>query len=360
MPYTNPFFSNTTGYEGEISLIDDMVREQIKMFGVDILYMPRYMVNLDRLLHEATKSVFEVGMSMPMYIKSFDGYDNSMEMLTKFGVRSSDELTFVVSRSEWGAYYAPFVKSYYNAKDGHPPEDLLNPLEGQTALRPKEGDLIYFPFDDSLFELKYVLFDQPFFQLGKGYIYELQCEKFEFSGETFSTGIDRLDEIQAARSYYRMTMDLEDGGSGSFKLMEEVTLYNVTDLTPPADPDATPFRLYNDSGFLEGVPTVRAKVMGYDEPKGRLKLGDFTNLNPEQQEPFTSLPAERGGEYPDEGFDVTRNNFDKVLIVGEGASWVSKDSWTTPQAFNDEEIIQEEFDQIKIVDVVDQSPFGFV
>ena len=92
MPYTNPFFSSTTGYTGEVALFDDLVREQIKMYGIDLLYMPRKMLNLDRLLHEATKNVFELAMPMPVYIKTYDGYDNGLEMLSKFGVRSSDEL----------------------------------------------------------------------------------------------------------------------------------------------------------------------------------------------------------------------------------------------------------------------------
>ncbi len=211
MPHTNTYFSTTSGYSGEQNLVDDLVREQIKIYGLDMLYMPRYMVNLDRLLHEATKSVFELAMPMPLFIKSFDGYDNSMEMLTKFGVRSSDELTLIMSRSEWLAYYAPFVKGYYNDKDEKPPEEELNPLTGQTARRPKEGDLIFNPFDESIFEIKYVMFDQPFFTLGKGYIYELQCEKFEYSGENFTTGIDKVDDVQDRRAYYELELDLQGG-----------------------------------------------------------------------------------------------------------------------------------------------------
>ena len=78
MTNTNPFFSTTTGYSGEVNLLDDLVREQIKMYGVDIMYMPRTLVNLDTLLHESSKSAFELAMPMPMYIKSFDGYDNGM------------------------------------------------------------------------------------------------------------------------------------------------------------------------------------------------------------------------------------------------------------------------------------------
>ena len=137
MPYTNPFFSNTTGVTGEITLLDDLCREQIKMFGVDLLYMPRKMLNLDRLLHEATKNAFEVALPMPMYIKNFDGYDNGMEMLSKFGVRSSDELTLQVSRSEFTTYYSPFLKAYYNANADRPATAELDHLEGETDARPQ-------------------------------------------------------------------------------------------------------------------------------------------------------------------------------------------------------------------------------
>ena len=366
MPSTSTFFSNTAGYDGEINLIDDLVREQIKLYGVDILYMPRWNVNLDRLLHESTKSVFELAMSIPMYIKSFDGYDNSMEMLTKFGVRSSDELTMVMSRSEWLAYYAPFVKAYYNGKDGHEATDILNPLEGQTAVRPKEGDLIYFPFDDSLFECKYVMFDRPFFQLGKGYIYELQLEKFEYSGETLETGITKVDQLQVRRAYYRMQFHLDEGGTNSYRLNEPVKIYNVTDLTPPEDPSQTPFALYNDAGFLNDVPVVDGRVMEFNKPKKRLIVGDLSNLNPEQQKNPIDYPIvggdEGGTEYPDGYYDVTENAFDKSLIVGQttGASWVSYKTTTAPEPFDDTDDLQEEFDQIKVLDVADESPFGFV
>ena len=82
MPTTNSFFSSTTGYTGEQSLVDSLVIEQIGMFGVDLLYMPRENINLDRLLHESTKDVFSIALSIPMYIKSFDGYDNSIEILS--------------------------------------------------------------------------------------------------------------------------------------------------------------------------------------------------------------------------------------------------------------------------------------
>ena len=111
MPTTNPFFNSVyPGQSSEQSLIDDLVIEQIAMYGLDVLYMPRKMLNLDKLLHESTKAAFEVALPIPMYLKSFTGYANGMEVLTKFGVRSSDEITLVMSRSQWTTYYKPFVK----------------------------------------------------------------------------------------------------------------------------------------------------------------------------------------------------------------------------------------------------------
>ena len=365
MTHTNPYLSLTNGYSGEQNLVDDLVREQIKFYGLDFIYMPRYMINLDDLLHEATKSVFALGMPMPLYIKSFDGYDNSMEMLTKFGVRASDELTLIMSRSEWLAYYAPFVKAYYNDKDGNPPADELNPLTGQTARRPKEGDLIYNPFDDSIFEIKYVQFDQPFFQLGKGYIFELQCEKFEFSGEEFSTGIDKVDDVEVRRAYYRLMLDLQPGGTGSFQFQEPVKMYNITSLDPINGPVTSVFEFYNDAGLLEEVEVVDATVMEYNAPRNHLILGELSNLDPDQQMTLVKNPIVggdyEGTSYPDDYYEAIVNPFDYVLIVGQtsGAEWVSNGGKAAPAPFNDAGTIQSEFDEIKILDLSDQNPFGF-
>ena len=144
MPYTSPFFSNTTGYSGEQSLLDDLVREQIKIYGLDIHYMPRKHLNLDKLLHEGSEVAFEYALPIPMYLKSFSGYQNGLEMLTKFGVRNSDEVTLVMSRSEFVAHYSPFLESYYSEieDDG---DGNLDKNIGHTSARPKEGDLNLLP-----------------------------------------------------------------------------------------------------------------------------------------------------------------------------------------------------------------------
>lgn len=376
MPTTNPFFNSTwPGDTQEQSLIDDLVIEQIAIYGMDILYMPRNMLNLDKLLHESSKAAFELAMPIPMYLKSFTGYANGMEVLTKFGVRSSDEITMVMSRSQWTTYYKPFVKAYHNQNKGAPIDETLDHLEGETATRPKEGDLIYFPFDDGIFEIKYVSFDTPFFQLGRGYVFELQCEKFEYSGETFDTGYNRVDDSMALPDYYRMEFSVEPDGKKTFEFKEPVIIYDVSGLnaseivTEEGDhllaenyrivDNATqfafiktdrsgPFRLYKDPGYVHQVPMVKGTVMDWDKPDGKLVVGDLSDLDPDQMSRDTG--------------DIDYNKFDVALIIGQntGAMYTSIKAEVRDSAFDDSKTIQDEFNEIKIYDVGDENPFGFV
>jgi len=403
-PHTSPFFNSVyPGQSSEQNLVDDLVREQIKIYGLDVMYMPRRHLNLDKLLHESTKNAFEWAMPIPMYVKTVDGFDNGMEVLTKFGVRSSDEVTLVMSRSEFTTYYGPFLKSYYNTIGGRPQDDDLNSLEGETSDRPKEGDLIFFPFDNSIFEIKYVNFDQPFFQLGRGYVFEIQCEKFEYSGENFETEYERIDRPQTETEYYRLEFDLNDPkievpierddviaepritsislNDTTFEKHERVRLYYLTDVfeyltaetfdfllteisqkliigfTPDFielvnainnnEAQRGSFRLYKDPGFVERVNDIKATVMDWDKPNLKLVLGDFNNLDPVQRDSAKNLRV---------------NKFDVVLIVGEKsqAMYVSYKATSREMAADDTNVIQEEFDNIKIIDFQDENPFGFI
>ena len=345
MPTTNPFFSSQSGYSGEQRLIDSLVIEQIAMFGLDLMYMPRENINLDSLLHEATKDVFKMALSIPMYVKSFDGYDNSIEMLSKFGVRSSDELTLIMSRSQWTTYYGPYVKSLYNAQQGRDSLAQNNPLKGETARRPKEGDLIYFPFDDGIFEVKYVQFDQPFFQLGKGYIFEMQCEKFEYSGEDFQTGIPQIDEVAARSEFPTFQFTFAEGGTGTFTFQEPVKIYDVSGVDYTEIEEF--YQLNDDSGLINRVPMVEATVATWDLPSRKLGVDNLSDLAPLQ------MNRETG--------DTNINKFDTSLVIGQksGATWVSINADQAPKAFDDADQIQEEFNRIKIYDPVDTSDFGF-
>lgn len=351
-PTTSSFFSNVTGYSGENSLVDSLVVEQIKLYGLDVMYMPRKMVNFDKLTNEATKSVFEVALSIPVYIKSYSGYNNGMEMLTKFGVRASDELTMVMSKSQFLTFYSPFIKSYYQSINGN--TEPLDNLIGQTDYRPKEGDLVYFPFDGGLFEIKYVKPDGEFFQFGENYVYEMTLERFEYSGEKFDTSIDEIDEKQAQTQYYRVEFELvrteEDGET--FEFNEEVRIYKLEEIDPedPGNqgPQTEDFSFYSSAGFLENVPFVTGNVMKWDITTGILVVGQLSDQDPWQ----------RNGDTLDTNVDKMNN----VLIIGQksGATYTSTSAQIQEVAFNDDLEIQREFDAIKIIDPGDEAPFGFL
>ena len=346
MPHTNPWFSTTTGYSGEQQLLDDLTIEQISIYGLDIYFMPRNIINMDKLFNEGSKATFERALPIPMYIKTFDGYDNGMELLTKFGVRSAEQITLQFSRSQFQAYFSQYLADFYTTNAD---SDIDNNA-GETELRPKEGDLIYFPFDDGIFEIKYVQFDQPFFQFGKGYIFEIQCEKFEYSGESFSTGIVDIDDTPIDTEFYKTEFQLDVGGVSTFTLRETVTIYDVSNVeTPTTDvPDPVdPFRIYDNEGILEDVPTVTATVQAWNGPARQLVVMEMSDLDPDQKNSTTD--------------DITENKFDRVLIVGNdsGARWLSSNAEMRDEYTTDNNIIQDEFDKIKILDVADGNPFGF-
>lgn len=351
-PTTSSFFSNITGYSGENELVDALVREQIKLYGLDIMYLPRKMVNFDKLTHESTKSTFEIALSIPVYIKSYSGFNNGMEMLTKFGVRSSDELTIVMSKSQFITFYAPFIKSYYQTVNDTEQISMLNRLEGQTAQRPNEGDLIYFPFDGGLFEIKYVNVDGEFFQLGKNYVFEMTLERFEYSGEKFETSIEEIDRQQTTTQYYRVEFELDPNGTETFEFGEEVRIYKLSDLyleNPGYQGSQTEdFSFYGSAGFLQNVSYITGNVMKWDKPDGILVVGQISDQDPSQR---NSINLET---------DIDKLN--NVLIVGQvtGATYTSVSAKTKETAFNDDGTIQKEFDVIKVVDVGDEAPFGFL
>lgn len=316
---------------------------------MDVVYMPRKNINFDKFLKESVSSIFEFGMPIPMYLKSFSGYDNGMELLTKFGVRNSDEITLVLSKSEFLAYYSPFIKSYYDNLQEQPPEQF----KLTDTYRPKEGDLLYFPFDGGIFEIKYVLLDVPFFQFGINFTYELQCEKFEYSGEVFSTGTyPEIDLTQNYTQYYKLEFQVEEStGVGTYKENEDVTVYNLSPLLEsgqlPSPDDIISFRLYEQPGFLANVDFIQARVASWNKPNYELVLTSLTNSDPLQQ---------------NEDNEVTEDKLKRVLIIGaeSGAMYISSSVSLYQTYANDDTAIQEEFQSIQILDEGDENEFGFV
>ena len=173
----NPFFLQ--GSASEQRLVQDLINEQLKIYGVEVFYMPRKFVGTDDVMKENVVARFDDSFALEAYVQNYEGFAGSGDLMTKFGVRTTDELTLVISRER----YDDFVSVFY--QDGAD--------ETKLTSRPKEGDLIYFPLSDSLFEVKFVEHEQPFYQLGKLYMYQLTCELYEYEDAVIDTSIEEID-----------------------------------------------------------------------------------------------------------------------------------------------------------------------
>lgn len=171
---TNVYFSQKVRTEQD--LYEDIVIESLKMYGQDVYYLPREVVQEDTILNEDIESVFDDAYIIEMYISNIDGFEGDGNLLSKFGVEIRDQANFIVSKKRWNQYVG-----IQNA--------------GTNNLRPSEGDLIYLPLSQSLFEIRFVEHESPFYQLSNLPTYTLQCELFEYSGEQIQTGISDIDTV---------------------------------------------------------------------------------------------------------------------------------------------------------------------
>tara|TARA_A100001035_G_scaffold154273_1_gene121781 strand:- start:10338 stop:11456 length:1119 start_codon:yes stop_codon:yes gene_type:complete len=180
----NPFFLQGTA--GEQRLVQDLVNEHLKFNGVEVLYIPRKFVNTKSIIEEVQTSKFDDNYSIEAYVNNFDGYSGAGDILTKFGVSVRDELMLTISKERFEEFIAPFLAA---EDDGTGTGEII------LSTRPREGDVIYFPLGERLFEVKYVEHEDPFYQLGKNYVYQLKCELFEYENEVFDTSIETVDTV---------------------------------------------------------------------------------------------------------------------------------------------------------------------
>ena len=172
----NPYFLG--GSSSEQRLVQDLINEQLKMYGQDVVYMPRQLINEKTIIKEVVVSKFDDSFRIEAYISNFNGFGGQGDILSKFGVKTSDELTLIISKERYEDFISPF---------------LLDDPDIKVATRPQEGDLIYLPIDNGLFEIKYVEGKVPFYQLNNLYVYELRCEIFRYEDELIDTSIDEVD-----------------------------------------------------------------------------------------------------------------------------------------------------------------------
>lgn len=181
---TSVYFNNFQNSQ-EQQLIEDLVVESISHYGHDVYYIPKTIVDFDPIYGEDPISVYSNPYFVDMYIKNVEGFAGDGDFLSKFNIQIRDQITFTVARrqfqNEVGAY--------------------------AEISRPREGDLIYFPLNGKLFQIKFVEHEAIFYQLGSLQTYDIRCELFEYSGERLETGIDIIDNLEKT---YSTSMDNYD------------------------------------------------------------------------------------------------------------------------------------------------------
>jgi len=193
----NPFFLQ--GSYGEQRLVQELINEQLKIYGVEVTYIPRKFVRKQTIIEEIQSSTFDDNFLLEAYINNFDGYSGAGDIMTKFGVSIRDELSLTISKERFEDFIAPFL-------------DAMDDDEIEVATRPREGDLIYFPLGQRIFEVKFVEHEQPFYQLGRNYVYELKCELFEYEDEVIDTTVDEISDVLEQTGYI-VDLTLFSGGT---------------------------------------------------------------------------------------------------------------------------------------------------
>ena len=190
---TNIYFSQKV--KSEQSLFEDIVIESLKMYGQDVYYLPRDIVNKDPIFGDDIPSRFNSAYKIEMYIENVDGFDGEGDLMTKFGVELRVQATFIVARRRWDQT----VKRYDN--------DI-------NSVRPREGDLIYLTLSNTMFEIMHVEHELPFYQLSNLPTYKLRCEKFEYNDEDFDTNVATIDTIEQIGYVVKLT--LQDSSARGF------------------------------------------------------------------------------------------------------------------------------------------------
>ena len=171
-------FFNLYEVTPEQNLLNDLAEEMIKIHGINVYYIPRKHVNIDALFGEDSASEFDNAILIEMYLKNYLGFGGDGDMMSKFGLMTSDTLTLCVARRRFD-------------------EEIGRQF---NFVRPQEGDLIYFPFTKGIFEIKFVEHEATFYQTGALQFFELRCEKFNYSDEKINTGIADIDNAQINNS----------------------------------------------------------------------------------------------------------------------------------------------------------------
>ena len=229
----NPFFLQ--GSQSEQRLTQDLINEHLKIYGVEITYIPRKFVRKQTIIKEVQSSAFDDNFLLEAYVNTYEGYGGQGDIMTKFGVSLRDELTLTISKERFEDFISPFLEG-------------LPDSEVEVTSRPREGDIIYFPLGKRLFEIKFVEHENPFYQLGKNYVYELKCELFELEDEMggwdqVSTTTEEIDSVLVDQGYITTLQLISIGSTASLGVTTSTGYIRKIDLI-------------NDGYDYTQVPTV--------------------------------------------------------------------------------------------------------
>jgi|TARA_B100001093_G_scaffold440986_1_gene441835 hypothetical protein len=226
----NVYFSQAV--RSEQNLYEDLIVESLKIYGQDVYYIPRTLVNRDSILNEDPSSKFDDAYLMEAYIENVDGFEGSGDLYSKFGLEIRDEATFIISRKSWN--YAVGLH--------------------ENKAKPSEGDLLFLPMTNSFFEISYVEDDSPFFQLSNLPVYKLTCSLFEYSDEDFETGVGEIDDKTGAQAY-QLGMDVTVTGGNHFEHSEIVTQELV-----PASGGTAAIKIFGEVQTITKTSDVAATI----------------------------------------------------------------------------------------------------
>lgn len=200
---TNPYI--VQGVQSEQTLFEDLIIESVQIYGQDVFYIPKTVIGMDDLMGEQSQAVFNTAIPIEMYIETFDGFGGEGNLFQKFGIEIRDQMKLVVAKRRW---------------------DLE--IGADTFPRPFEGDLIYLPLSRSLFEIKFVEHEMPFYQLNNLPVHRIDLELFEYNGERFNTGVDDIDsfEILYGSGGFTLKLELISVGSSPIEFIPGETFIN--------------------------------------------------------------------------------------------------------------------------------------
>ena len=196
----NVYFSQAV--KSEQNLYEDLIIESLGIYGQDVYYIPRTIVNRDSILNEDPASTFDDAFLMEMYIENTEGFEGEGDLYSKFGLQIKDTATFIVSRRRWDDRVGPYSSQVENPK-------------------PMEGDLVFLPMTNSFFEINFVEDEQPFYQLSNLPVYKLECSLFEYNDEDFETGVESIDTA-TSKAAYQLPIDVTITGGNHFEVGEIV------------------------------------------------------------------------------------------------------------------------------------------